>query len=75
MVTELRKSVIRRTAGTFDHRKRRLIVRLEPGDVLSMKEIRTRKWFTAPLSRVFRQIVQWNVLSETTIKQLRRKKK
>jgi len=72
MATELRKTVIRRTASSFDHRKRRLVVRLEPGDVISIKEERTRKWFSAPINHVFRQIVQWNVLSEKAIKRLRR---
>jgi len=73
MVTELRRIIIRRTAGTFDHRKRRLIVRLEPGDVIGIKEERTHKWFSAPLSRVFHQIVQWNVLAEKAVKKSRRK--
>lgn len=72
MATELRKTVIRRTASPFDHRKRRLVVRLEPGDVISIREERTHKWFTAPINHVFQQIVQWNVLSEKGIKRLRR---
>lgn len=73
MVTELRKTIIRRTLGTFDHRKRRLIVRLEPGDVIGIKEERCHKWFSAPVSRVFHQIVLWNVQAEKAIKKLRRK--
>lgn len=73
MPIELRKTVTRRTAGAFDHRKRRLIVQFEPGDVLSMKEERTRKWFSAPLTKVYSQIVKWNVLSEKPTKQRRRK--
>ena len=73
MVTELRRTIIRRTTGSFDHRKRRLIVRLEPGDVISVKEERCHKWFTAPISRVFHQIVQWNVQAEKAINKIRRK--
>jgi len=73
MVTELRRTIIRRTTGTFDHRKRRLIVRLEAGDVISVKEERCHKWFSAPVSRVFHQIVLWNVQAEKAIKKLRRK--
>ena len=72
MVTELRKTIIRRTVGSFDHRQRRLIVRLERGDVMSIKEERCHKWFTAPINRVFRQIVQWNVLAKKAVKKIQR---
>ena len=74
MITELRRTIIRRTAEAFDHRKRRVIVRLEPGDVISMKEERSRKWFSAPINHVYQQIVHWNVLAEKAIKRLRGKR-
>lgn len=73
MVTELRRTIIRRTTGSFDHRKRRLIVRLEIGDVISVKEERSHKWFTAPINHVYQQIVHWNVQAEKAMKKLRRK--
>ena len=61
MVTELRRIVQRRTAEPASHRRRRLVVRLEPGDVLSFREEHGRKWFSAPLTRIYRQVVLWNV--------------
>jgi len=61
MPTELRKPVTRRTVDTHGHRRRKLIVRLEPGDIIAFREEKCRAWFTAPLSRVFQQVVAWNV--------------
>jgi hypothetical protein len=57
MPTELRRSVVRRLALFHDHRKRRLVVALEPGDVITFREERGRKRFSAPLGRVYRQVV------------------
>lgn len=64
MTTELRRAVARRTAESCDHRRKRLVVLLEPGDVISFREERSRKRFSAPLCRVFRQVVLWNVDAE-----------
>ena len=61
MVTELRKTVCRRCVEPYDHRGKKLIVSMENGDVLSFREERSRKRFSAPLARVFRQVVVWNV--------------
>ncbi len=61
MVTELRKRVCRRCVEHYDHRRKKLIVSLEPGDVISFREERSRKLFVAPLARVFRQVLLWNV--------------
>ncbi len=68
MPTELRKPVVRRCAAAHDHRHKRLVVALEPGDVISFREERSRKRFSAPLSRVFRQVVIWNVEAERALK-------
>jgi len=68
MPTELRKPVIRRCVESYDHRRKRLVVALEPGDVICFREERSRKRFTAPLTRVFRQIVVWNVEAERMLK-------
>jgi len=61
MTTELRSTVTRRCAEPHDHRKKRLVVSLEPGDVISFREERGRKTFSAPLARVYRQVLVWNV--------------
>lgn len=61
MTTELRNTVTRRCTEPYDHRKKRLVVTLEPGDVIGFREERSRKKFTTPLSRVYRQVLVWNV--------------
>jgi hypothetical protein len=71
MVTELRRTVERRTAEPVNHRKRRLIVRMEPGDVLSFREEHGRKWFSAPLNRVYQQVVSWNVEAKRAMRRKR----
>ncbi len=65
MPTDLRKTVIRRCTEPHDHRGKRLIVALEPGDVISFREERSKNSFSAPLATVFRQVVCWNVESQT----------
>lgn len=65
MPTELRRTVIRRTSEAHDHRGRKLVVALEPGDVISFREIRSKKTFSAPLAKVFRQVVRWNIESQS----------
>lgn len=61
MATELRKAVCRRCVEPYDHRRKRLIVSLEPGDTISFREERSRQRFIAPLARVYRQVLLWNV--------------
>jgi hypothetical protein len=63
-MTDLDKPISRRTKDPWNYQKRRLVVTLFPGDVIEMREERSQKSFSAPLSRVFQQIVQWNVDAE-----------
>ena len=51
--------VTRRTVEPYDHKGRRLVVSLEPGDVISIREERTRSTVSAPLARVYRQMLWW----------------
>ena len=60
-MTDLRKTVRRKCADTTSHRGRRIVVALEPGDVIAIREERTRTWFRAPLGRIYTQVVRWNV--------------
>jgi hypothetical protein len=70
-VTDLIKRIRRRTVAAYSHhRRRRLVVILMPGDVIGIREERCRKVFMAPIDRVYRQIVTWNVEAE---RQQRRK--
>ena len=65
MPTDLRKTVMRRCCEPHDHRGKRLIVALEPGDVISFREERSHNYFSAPLATVFRQVVRWNIESQS----------
>ncbi len=71
MPTELRRVVVRRLAQCCDHRRKRLVVALGPGDVLTFREERSRKRFSAPLCRVYRAVVQWNVDAERALRRQR----
>jgi hypothetical protein len=67
-MTDLTKRIKRRTTGTYQRRKR-LVVILMPGDVIGIREERCRKLFTAPIDRVYRQIVHWHVEAARAEKQ------
>ena len=73
MPTELRRVVVRKLAQCCDHRRKRLVVALEPGDVITFREERGRKRFSAPLCRVYRAVVLWNVDAERAARKKRRR--
>jgi len=60
--------VTRRTVEPYDHRGKRIVVALEPGDVIAFRFERERKWFRAPLARVCRHVIMWNVDAERSKK-------
>ena len=60
-MTDLRRTVTRRTTAAESHRGRRYVVRLEPGDVIAIREAGCRTWFAAPIGRVATAIVRWHV--------------
>ena len=74
-MTDLEKVVRRRTRLPFAHYRRRIVVILEPGDVLTMRLERTRTLYRAPIASVYRQLVEWHVNALRREKQLARKKK
>lgn len=74
-MTDLRKVVKRRTVSECQFARRRLIVALMPGDVLGIKEEKRRTWYTAPIGRVFIQIVKWNAEAEKARRKAARKAK
>ncbi len=57
MTTPLRKPVRRRTEFPFDHRGRRLICTLEPGDIISIREERCRLSVEESISAVYSWMV------------------
>ncbi len=74
MTTELRRTVCRRCVDPYDHRRKKLTVSLELGDVISFREERFRKRFVAPLAKVFRQVLIWN-LEATRIEKRKQKRR
>lgn len=50
-MTDLKKRVSRR--GTIPHRGRRIVVSLEPGDLIGLREERTRKTYYFPIAAAF----------------------
>jgi hypothetical protein len=72
-MTDLEKTVRRRTRFPFAHYRRRIIVILEPGDVLAMRLERARTPYRAPISAIYRQLVEWHVLATRRENQKARK--
>lgn len=72
-MTDLRKTVTRRTAAPYDYQGRRVVISLEPGDVLALRWERTRHTFRAPINRVMRAVIQWTVETERAAKRAARK--
>jgi hypothetical protein len=74
-MTDLEKAVRRRTRHPFAHYRRRIIVILEPEDILAMRLEGTRTVFRAEISAVYRQLVEWHVSAIRREKQSARKKR
>ena len=72
-MTELRNPIHRRTAAPFAHYRKRIVVTLEPGDVLTMRLERTRTRYQAPLADVFRLLAQWYAAAAARRKREERK--
>ena len=63
-MTELRKPIKRRTVEPCATVRRRLVVAMLPGDVLAFREEGRRRWYSAPIAKVFITVAQWNVDAE-----------
>ncbi len=74
-MTELEKAVRRRTRLPFAHYRKRIVVILEPGDCVTMRLERTRTVFRAPISALYRQMVEWHVAAIQREKQRERKQR
>jgi len=57
-------AVYRKTMEPFDYHGRRIIVGLEPGDVITFREERCRKTYTLDIKWAFRQAVKQQVDKE-----------
>ena len=74
-MTDLERTVRRRTRHPFAHYRHRIIVILEPGDILAMRLERCRTLYRTPIAAVYRQLVEWHVLALRREKQQARKKR
>jgi hypothetical protein len=72
-MTEIHKPFSRRTRAPFAHYRRRIVVTLEPGDVLTMRLEKTRTRYSAPLGDVFRLLARWHANAEAARKREERK--
>ena len=72
-MTDLLKPIKRRTKLPFGHYRKKIIVQLEPGDIISMKLERSRTWYTAPLDDVFLTLAQWHANARRKERRLSRK--
>jgi ribosomal protein L18 len=59
-MTALERKIARRTLESFQHSRRRLVVSLEPGDILGIRLERTRLTVRAPLKNIYIQMCQWH---------------
>ena len=55
--------------------RRRIVISLEPGDVIGMRLERTRTTYRAPLASVFRTLADWHARAEARAKREARKLK
>ena len=74
-MTDLHKTIRRRSRDQFAHYRKRIVVSLEPGDVIGMRLERTRTTYRAPLASVFRTLADWHARAEARAKREARKLK
>jgi hypothetical protein len=72
-MTNLEKVVRRRGLAPFQHYRRRIVVSLEPGDILAMRLEGTRKTYRGPISAIFVTLCQWE--ADAQRRETARKKK
>ena len=71
-MTPLLKPVTRRALRPFMHYGKRLVVTLEPGDLLSLRLERDRSGVSIPLAELYRQLIAREVAARRAEKQKER---
>jgi hypothetical protein len=74
-MTDLEKPVRRRSRLPFGHYRKRIVVILEPGDCVAMRLERSRMLYRAPISTLYRLLVEWHVAAVLREKQRARKQR
>ena len=73
-MTDLTKPISRRTRETFRSTKgRRIVITLYPGDVIGLREERTRTTFLLPVEKVFQYAAR--VHAENVVKERKAKRR
>jgi hypothetical protein len=73
-MTALKKTISRRTERKFAHYDRRIVVSLEPGDILGMRLERepARNTIRAPLADIYRVLAGWQADAAVSRRRLER---
>ena len=72
-MTALKKKISRRAERPFGHYHKRIVVSLEPGDVISMRLERSRHSARLPIASVYTWMVSIKAEMEAAFKRQRRK--
>ena len=62
MATPLKRKVVRKCENSFGHTKKRLIVILEPGDMIGMREKGRKTTYRAKLEDIYWVMAKWHAL-------------
>jgi len=60
MATALKHMVVRKCENSFGHTKKGLIVILEPGDLLGIREQGRKTTYRAPLEKIYWVMAKWH---------------
>jgi len=71
---EIKKVVKRRTCREYNC-SRKLIVMLEPGDILAMREAGRKYVYRAGLGKIFVQMARWYVAEQAELARQKRKER
>ena len=74
-MTDLERTVVRRSRFSFAHYHKRIVMAFEPGDIVAKWLERTRTWFRGTVAGVFRQLITWQVEAKRQEKREARKKR
>lgn len=59
----IRKAIYRQTAADFRHYKRKVIVGLEAGDIISFRLKGTRQRYAAPVEKLLSVVIAWHAFA------------
>lgn len=68
------KSLQRRTRFPFAHYRRRIVVELQPGDIITMRLEGTRTHYTAAIADLYRLLARWHASAAAAEKRRKRKR-